>query len=380
MARGRPDGADASENVRLLLEQLVASGEEVGLQVAAYHQGRLVIDAWAGLADTAASRTVDGETLFTIFSTTKGILYAAIHLLAERGKLSYEDPVARYWPAFAARGKAGITVGQVLDHSAGVPQMPEGTTVADLCDWDRMCAAVADLRPLWTPGSKTGYHGYTNGWILGELVRRIDGRPISHFVGDEICGPLGLRSLFLGIPDGVESRVAALVDAPAPDPAPPAFLPLMERAIPPDLPAAAVLFNRPEVRRACIPAAGGITNARDLARFYASMTATGVDGVRLLPPERVQLAARERRRDMDQVIGLEIRKGLGFFLPGPNAESIPDSPGAFGHPGAGGSVGFADPTHGLAVGFTKTLLVSPVDRWTAADVKIVRRVREALGI
>jgi CubicO group peptidase (beta-lactamase class C family) len=105
-----------------------------------------------------------------------------------------------------------------------------------------------------------------------------------------------------------------------------------------------------------------------------------VDGVRLLPPGRVALMARERRHDTDQILGLEIRKGLGYFLPGPNAESIPDSPGAFGHPGAGGSVGWADPAHGLAVGFAKTLLVSPVDRWTATDVRISARIREALGM
>jgi CubicO group peptidase (beta-lactamase class C family) len=176
----------------------------------------------------------------------------------------------------------------------------------------------------------------------------------------------------------VEKRVANLVDAPPPEGLP-APLPLFEKAIPAGTPAAALLFNRPDVRRASIPGAGGIMNARDLARFYASM-ATGVDGVRLLPPERVALIAQERRHDMDQVLGLEIRKGLGYFLPGLNAESIPDTPGAFGHPGAGGSVGFAEPANGLAVGFAKTRLVSPPDRWAATDVKVTRKIREVLGI
>lgn len=369
----------ANERVRLLLEQIVASGEEIGLQVAAYHRGRLAVDAWAGLADRSIGRKVDGETLFTVFSTTKGILYGAIHLLAERGTLGCDKRVARYWPAFAANGKAGITVAQVLDHSAGVPQMPDGTTVEDLCSWNRMCSAIAELHPLWEPGSRTGYHGYTNGWILGEVLRRIDGRPVPQFVREEICRPLGLESLFLGIPDRVEARVASLVDAPPPDP-PPAFLPIMEKAIPPHLPAAAVLFNRPAVRRACIPAAGGIMNARDLARYYASMTPSGAEGIHLLPARRVARAAKERRRDLDLAIGLEIRKGLGWFLPGPNAESIPDSPGAFGHPGAGGSVGYADPAHDLAVGFAKTLLVSPADRGASTDVKVTRAILEALGI
>jgi CubicO group peptidase (beta-lactamase class C family) len=370
--------ADASREVGRFLEHVVESGAELGLQVAAYHGGRLVIDACAGVADPATGRKVTADTLFTVFSTTKGIIYAAIHLLAERGRLSYDDPVARSWPEFGARGKQGVTIGQVLDHSAGVPQMPGGATPEDICSWDRICAAIADLPPLWEPGTKTGYHAFTIGWILGEVVRRIDGRSASRFVQEEICAPLGLEDLFMGIPDRVEGRVANLVDAPEP-PGLPARPALFEKCIPPGLPAAASLFNRPDVRRASIPGAGGIMTARDLARFYASM-AGGVDGVRLLPPARVALMARERRHDLDQVLDLEIRKGLGYFLHGPNAESIPDSPGAFGHPGAGGSVGWADPAHELALGFTKTLLVSPADRWEATDVLVSAKVREVLRV
>jgi CubicO group peptidase (beta-lactamase class C family) len=369
---------EANRAVKALLEELVASGEELGLQVAAYKDGRLVIDTWAGVADPSTGRPVDGDTLFTVFSTTKGISCAAVHMLAERGMLGYEDRVSRFWPAFAARGKSEVTIRQVLDHSAGVPQMPDGATPEDICDWGWICSAIADLPLLWEPGTKTGYHAFTVGWILGEVLRRIDGRSAAAFVREEICGPLGLRNLFIGIPDEVEGRVANLVDAPEPEGLPEP-LPLFEKAIPPQLPAAASLFNRPDVRRASIPAAGGIMNARDLARFYAGMS-TGVDGVRLIPPARAALVAREQRRDEDVVLGLPIRKGLGYFLPGENAESISDSPNAFGHPGAGGSVGYADPTHGLAVGFAKTLLVSDVDRWSASGVKITRRIREALGI
>lgn len=369
---------DANDEIRRFLKQIVASGEELGLQVAVYHRGRLVIDAWAGLADVDMGRRVDGETLFTVFSTTKGIIYAAIHLLADQGMLSYGDPVVRYWPEFGAHGKERVTIAQVLDHSSGVPQMPDGATAEGMCDWDRMCAAIADLTPLWEPGTKTGYHAYTIGWILGEVLRRVDGRTPAAFVREEICAPLGLWDLFVGIPDRVEHRVAALVDAPQSPDAPPASA-LFERAIPTNIPAGASAFNRPDVRRACIPAAGGIMNARSLARFYAAL-AGSVDGVRLLSPARAALMAQERRRDTDQVLGLEIRKGLGYFLHGPNAESIPDSPMAFGHPGAGGSVGWADPANELALGFAKTLLVSPVDRWSATDVRITAKVREVLGV
>ena len=369
---------DQNQDVKSLLERLVSGGEELGLQVAAYHKGKLVIDTWAGLADASTGRKVDGDTLFTVFSTTKGITYACIHVLAERGELGYDDTVARDRPAFGARGKERVTIRQVLTHSSGVPQMPDGATVEDICHWDRICAAIAELPPLWEPGKLTGYHAYTVGWILGEVLRRIDGRPVARFVEEEVCRPLGLKNLFFGIPDGVEGRVATLVDAPpvvgAPEP-----MPLLQKAIPDHLPAAAVLFNRPEVRRACIPAAGGIMNARDLARFYASL-ATGVEGKRLLSKECASLVAREQRSDLDQVLGLPIRKGLGFFLHGENGESISASSNSFGHPGAGGSVGYADPEHELAVGFTKTRLTSPLDRNSGTDVQVTAAIRRALGI
>jgi CubicO group peptidase (beta-lactamase class C family) len=370
--------SQANAAVKLLLDKLVASSEELGLQVAAYYKGKLVIDTWAGIADSRSGRKVDGETLFTVFSTTKGVAYTAIHMLAERRLLDYEDPVARYWPAFAARGKQRVTIRQVLTHTAGVPQMPEGATPEDICDWDRICAAIADLPMLWEPGTLTGYHAFTVGWILGEVLRRIDGRSMAQFIAEEICAPLGLHNLFLGIPGEVEERAAFLEDAPLPEDAPEP-MPLSLKAVPENLPATSVLFNRPDVRRASIPAAGGIMNARDLARHYASL-ATGIDGIRLLPPERAALVAKEQTRELDQVIGMKVRKGLGYFLHGENGESISESPDSFGHPGAGGSVGYADPFHGLAVGFTKTRLTAPVDRNTGSDVKVTTKIREVLGI
>ncbi len=357
---------------------MIASGQETGLQVAAYHQGRRVIDAWAGIADASTGRRVNGDTLFTVFSTTKGIVCTAIHMLAERKLLAYDDTVARFWPAFAARGKKAVTIRHVLTHTAGVPQMPDSVTPEMLCDWDRICAAIADLPPLWEPGTLTGYHSYTMGWILGEVLRRVDGRSIARFVQDEICAPLGLHSLFLGIPDREEPRVAFLEDAPLPEGAP-VRTELSMRAAPAHLPASAVLFNRPDIRRASFPAAGGIMSARAIARFYASL-ATGVDGVRLLPPDRVALIAREQTRERDQVIGLNIRKSLGYFLHGENGESISESPDSFGHPGAGGSVGCADPFHGLAIGFTKTRLTFDLDPTRSPAARVTAAIREVLCI
>ena len=281
--------------VQALLEELVDSGAERGLQVAIYHGEQLVVDAWAGVADPATGRPVDGDTLFTVFSTTKGIVATLIHILVERGLLDYDAPIARYWPEFGANGKEGITARHALTHTAGIPQMPAGVGPSDLCDWDGMCRRVADLGPLWPPGAFTGYHGLTVGWILGGLAERASGMPLPQLLHEEIRAPLGISSLFLGVDPSAEGRVAELESAPPRDAdptEPPLFSPfaalslpeLNERAFPLPFQPLEVVFNRPELRRAVIPAAGGIMNARAIARHYAALACGTLDGVQLLAP------------------------------------------------------------------------------------------------
>src|SRR5689334_19980134 len=184
----------ANREVRALLDELVGSGREVGLQVAAYLDGELAVDCWAGLAARASGpgrvdRPVDGDSLFTVFSTGKGVVATALHLLAERGQVDYGAPVARYWPEFAQSGKERVTVRDALSHRSGVPQMPDGLVAEDLLDWDRMVAAITRLSPIFPPGTTTAYHALTYGWIVGEVVRRVDGRPVGQFVQEEICAP-----------------------------------------------------------------------------------------------------------------------------------------------------------------------------------------------
>src|SRR5262249_31510267 len=203
-----------------LIDDLVGRDVERGLQVAAYHDGNLVVDAWSGLADAEARRPVGGDTLFCVFSCTKGITATVIHLLAERGRLDYDAPVARHWPEFERNGKAAITLRQVLSHTAGIPQVPDEIGPAEACDWERACRAIADLTPLWEPGTQTGYHAFTYGFILGEVARRVDGRAFDTIVREEISRPLNITSLYLGIPDQVEPRVATLETAPLPEGAP----------------------------------------------------------------------------------------------------------------------------------------------------------------
>ena len=378
------------ERVQALLDDLVADGTERGMQVAIYHGEELVADAWSGVADPATGRPVDGDTLFTVFSTTKGIIATLVHILVARGVLDYDAPVARAWPAFGAQGKEGITLRHVLTHRSGIPQLPDGVGPAELCDWDGMCRRVADLGPLWQPGAYTGYHALTIGWILGGLVEQATGQPLARLLRDEICAPLGISSLYLGIDRDAEGRVAELMSAPSrgADPIePPLSSPfaalspeeLNARAIPPSLQPLEVPFNRPELRRAIVPAAGGIMNARAIARHYAALACGTLDGARLLMPEHIRDVSALAVGDGDVVLGAPVRKGLGYFLGGPHMP-LQDIPAAFGHPGHGGSLGFADPEHRFAFGFAKNYIIGGPGRANDAAYRVLREARAALGI
>ncbi len=371
--------ADITSRVRDGLEELIESGVEVGLQVAAYHHGELVVDTWAGLADVESGRPVDGGTLFTSFSCTKGVTATAIHILVERGVLAYDEPIAKYWPEFAQRGKQSATIRHALTHRVGVPQMPDAVTPELMADWDYMCEAIAALEPLWEPGAKTGYHAYTFGWILGEVLRRADGRPIAQFVQDEICAPLGLDGIYFGIDDAAEPRVATLVDGPRPDaPAAPADT-LIARAIPPAVGILAAPYNHPAVRRAALPAHGGLMSARSLARHYAALGNGGeLDGIRILSEERVRTATALQTDEVDQAIVQPVRKALGYFQSGPISAMGP-RPTAFGHPGAGGALGFADPEQEFAFAITKNSLVAGTEPGASAAAVIGSLVRRELG-
>ena len=295
--------------IQTLLNRLVSEGRERGLQVAAYVDGRLVVNAWAGVADARSGRLVDEKTLFPVYSTTKGIAATLIHQIVERGLISYETPIATVWPEFGANGKEQVTLRQVLNHSSGVPQMPAGIGFTELCDWNVMCEKIAALKPLWPPGTRMEYHAMTYGWIVGEVARRVDGRPFTQLLEEEICRPLGVDTMFVGIPDEVEDRVAILEEYGI-DPQPP------EDGRPQSVPASLgplhAWMNRPDVRRACIPASNGIMNAHAIARHYAALLPGGVDGIQLLPPDRVKLATALQKPDHPQ--GEDYPKDWGLVL------------------------------------------------------------------
>jgi len=366
-----------NQHVHQIIHDLTTAGVETGLQVAAYLDGELIADTWAGIADEATGSPVTGDTLFTSWSTTKGFAATCIHLLAERGQVDYDTPIAVYWPEFAVNGKAQITIRHALTHTAGIPQMPKDVTVEMMTDWTAMCTAIANHAPLWQPGTMVGYHAWTFGWLLGEIVRRVDGRPLAQFAREELCQPLGIEDFYLGIPDDVEPRVAMLrqeVD------------PLANAA--PDTPGLQVtpahvtnakVVNRPDFRRASIPGGGGIMNARAIARHYALLAGHGaVDGVRLLSPERVDQMRTCQTAGLTGFFGGVAYFGLGYGLggdPAQGADVAMASPGAFGHGGYGGSLGFADPERRLSFGLTKNLMKEVSDPTQTTAYKVATAIR-----
>jgi CubicO group peptidase (beta-lactamase class C family) len=367
---------EAVSTVSRVLERLVAEGPEIGLQVAAYLDGELVVDAWAGLADRTTGRPVDGDTLFMLSSTTKGITATCAAILADRGKLDYERTVASYWPEFGAHGKDRVTVREVLAQRSGIPQTPDGYTPEWLSDWDRMCRGIADLTPMFAPGERTAYASLTFGHMAGEIIRRIDGRPIGQFLQEEVARPLGGLDVYLGAPDTALPRVAVLEDGPS---APPTYDSRMVGE--PAGSHVAQWFNRPAIQQAAIPGSGGIMSARGLARMYALLARGGeLDGVRLLSQATIRRATELQSYELDEIYRVRIRRGLGYRL-GPDA-GPGAGPNAFGHVGGGGSFGYADPDRRFAIAFAKNYFAyntgtPPAER---SGATVANAVLSALGL
>lgn len=374
--------APGFEGVREAFADNFAEGREIGAGFAAYHRGERVVDLWGGIADEEAGTPWTRSTLVPVFSTTKGMTAICANRLIQEGRLDPEAPVSAYWPEFAAEGKHAITVAHLLSHQAGLAWIDGAMTLGEALAWDPVIEALERQSPHWEPGSEHGYHATTYGWLVGEVIRRVDGRSVGTYLREEVADPLGL-DLWIGLPATEQPRVAKLagmlaggIDLEAlADPGDDPVLGMMAQFLGPETDLGRALFapggafaepdawNSSEVHAAEVPAANGICDAGSLARLYAACV-SGVDGVRLLTPAQVDAATTQLTDGPNRVLlGLDVQFGLGFML---TSSIIPlGGPRSFGHFGAGGSVGWADPDAELAFGY----VMNRMDMGLAGDVR-----------
>jgi CubicO group peptidase (beta-lactamase class C family) len=335
-----------------------------GASVAVFHRGELVVDLWGGMADEG--KPWQRDTLAMCYSTTKGVVATAAHVLADRGLLDYDEPVATYWPEFAQNGKEGITVRHVLSHSAGMHRI--GTVIDHghrILDWEHMTEALEQAAPAYPPGTSVGYHALTFGWLVGEIVRRISGMSLNQFVQENIAGPLGLHGLFIGCPPEERHRAAPLKALSWPMPLRSVGKVALRPRVSGALSRSRVNINprriqntlsprgiedvllQPEMMDAEVPAMNGYFDAVSLATMYAMLANGGeFGGVRILKPETVARATEVQNDQRDRVVIVNMQWRLGYHRVPHLYKQLPF---IYGHMGFGGSGAWADPQNNLAL-------------------------------
>jgi CubicO group peptidase (beta-lactamase class C family) len=372
------------EAVRDAFTRNFEKGREVGAAFCVHVDGRKVVDLCGGTFDEEGTRPYDDQTLQLVFSSTKGATAACANLLAQRGLLDLDAPVASYWPEFARAGKEGLAVRFLLSHQAGLPAVDATLTREQVWAWNPVTEALAAQEPFWEPGTAHGYHAVSYGYLVGEVVRRVSGRSLGTFFAEEVAGPLGLE-FHIGLPAELEPRVSPVVSAAiGGDASDPAYAStLLARAL--NLGGAVHgrnWMNQRGWHAAEVPAANGITNAVSLSRMYAGLIGPLEGGPTrpLLTPDQLELARTPLTSGPDLVFAsaglpLEQKIGLGFWRSGPAA--LFGGAGSFGHGGAGGSYGFADPEHGLAVGYVMNKMSR--DLVDSRPHRLIPAVYEAVG-
>ncbi len=355
------------------VDQFVANfneGEELGASFCIRHEGETKIDLWGGIADKATGKPWEEDTVSIVFSSTKGIMALTAHMLIEEGKLDPDQPVAEIWPEFAVNGKEQATVRMMLNHTVGLPAFSEQVPEGLFYNWDATCAQLAAQAPFWEPGSNQGYHAVTFAWTVGELIRRVTGKTPGTVIKEYLAAPLGL-DLHCGTPESVEPRIAPMITANVGDMDPENLSPFIAKALSDaDSVPHKFLFNdggftaginSRQAHAAEIPSANGITNARGLAGAYTPFAMGGTYQGKTFVSDKVlrgmtQVSAATGR---DETLYMPTRFSMGFMKSMDNRNNrfgMTDSAimgvRAFGHVGAGGSIGLADPRHGLAIGYT----------------------------
>lgn len=344
--------------VRTALEENFRDRGELGAAVTVTVGGEVVVDLWGGWADAARTRPWQRDTLVNVWSTTKGPTALCAHILADRGLLDLDAPVARYWPEFAAAGKDKVLVRHLLSHRAGLSGLREPHSLQQLCDWELTTRRLAATEPWWEPGTQSGYHAFTYGFLVGEVVRRVSGLLPGAFLEREVTGPLGI-DFRIGLPEQEAARAAELVHPPAASSSeqaarfsqlPPAALAALANPV-----VGASEANTAEWRAAEIPAANGHGTARAVAALYGIFAGGGAyDGHRVLSPEAAERVREGQGSCRDLVLGAglggDTEVALGLWLSGPHGSYGPN-PRAFGHDGFGGSCGLADPEAGVSLGY-----------------------------
>jgi len=350
--------------VRDALSEILAGGEEIGAALAVCVDGHLVVDLWAGYADAARTRPWDRDTIVNLYSIGKAVTAVCALRLVEAGRLDLDAPVARYWPEFAQAGKAQIPVRYLLTHQAALPAIARPLPSGAWSHWDVMTAALAAQAAWWQPGTGHGYHVNTQGFLVGEVVRRITGKTLGTYLREAVTGPAGV-DFFIGLGPELEGRCADVLPQQATpegdelrrqlrvNPASLSGLPLMRVNAyrnPPEFSGTGVVNTRPW-RAAEVPSTNGHGNARAVARLYSALAGDGeLGGVHVLSPEMIARATEQQVYGDDIVLQRPTRFGLGFQLTMAERPLGP-SPRAFGHFGAGGSLGFADPDARVAFGY-----------------------------
>ncbi len=343
------------EGVRAAFAESFRSRGELGAGVAVYVDGRPVVELWGGFTDKTRARAWARDTLVNVYSTTKGWTSLCAHRLVEQGALDLDAPVAKYWPELR-----GVRLHMLLDHTAGLPAIRDPLPPEALWDWSAMTSALERTEPWWEPGTKHGYHPVTFGWLVGELIRRASGESPGAYFRRHVAGPLGLDA-HIGLAEADDARCADLRPMPRKLEGPPT---LLERVMSDPSSMTARAFTNPislvlpgtvssrAWRGAELPSVNGHATAAAIARLYAALACGGeLDGVRVLGSAGIARAAQERVRGSDAVLEVPTRFGLGFMLPQDGIEAYGPSPGAFGHTGAGGSIGFADPVARVSFGY-----------------------------